>query len=45
MRRRNVQHGQARRHVSAWEMGCLGVLAAVAISGLMLMLAPTFGGG
>ena len=45
MRRRNVQHGQARRHVSMFEMGCLGVLLAVAISAFMLMCAPSFGGG
>ncbi|MEJ6554018.1 hypothetical protein PQI51_03145 [Microbacterium esteraromaticum] len=45
MRRRNVQHGQARRHVSMFEVGCLGVLSAVANSAFMLMRAPSFGGG
>lgn len=43
-RRRNVQHGQKRRHVSMLDMGCLGVLMAVAISAFMLMLAPSLGG-
>jgi hypothetical protein len=44
MRRRNIQHGQARRHVSMYEVGCLGVLFAVALSAFMLMLAPSIGG-
>lgn len=44
-RRRNIQHGQARRHVSRFELGCLGVLLAVAVSAFMLMLAPSLGGG
>lgn len=43
-RRRNIQHGQKRRHISKLDMGCLGVLAAVAISAFMLMCAPSFGG-
>lgn len=43
IRRRNIQHGQQRRHVSRWDVGCLGILIAVAISALMLMLAPSLG--
>ena len=43
IRRRNIQHGQARRHVSRWDMGCVGILIAVAISALMLMAAPSLG--
>lgn len=44
-RRRNIQHGQKRWHVSMVDMGCLGVLLAVATSAFILMLAPSLGGG
>lgn len=43
-RRRNIQHGQKRRHVSMVDVGCLGILAAIAVSAFMLMLAPSLGG-
>lgn len=44
-RRRNIQHGQKRRHVSMVDVGCLGVLAVFAICAFMLMCAPSWGIG